>query len=302
MKDTATLMLVLMVIGLIGTGTVGCNRTEAVSANQAPSPPVSEAKAPAAQSDVSVDQAKPAEEIVASSPALERVAEAAMKKASDANRHLFMFISSSDNEETATAKRTFETAVSQLGVTADSVCINRLSATDKGFIDKFQLSGAPMPIVLALAPNGAVTGAFFGEKLKNPQLKDSIVSAPEQQVLKALQDRKLVLLCAQNGATTSNDAAMQGVNDFKTDARFAATTEVVKVDPTAAEAQGFLAKLKLDPKMAEATTALLAPPGALVKTVTGATTKDALVSALQAASSGGCCAGGGGSKGCCPKK
>jgi hypothetical protein len=229
--------------------------------------------------------------------AADSVAQAAMKKSAAGNKHLFVFVSESDNEETSTAKRVLEAVISKLGDTAEAAFINRNSAAEKGFVEQYQLGRAPMPIVLAMAPNGAITGAYFGEKLKDPQLQESIVSGSEQQVLKALQERKLVFLCAQNATTKSNDAAMKGVNEFKADKQFADFTEVVTIDPAAPAEQPFLAKLKLDPKAAEATTAFLAPPGALVTKVSGATSKDALVSALMAASSGGC----GGAAGCGPK-
>jgi len=239
-------------------------------------------------------------EVTAPAPG-EGVAQAAIKKAADAKKFLFLFVSESDNEETATAKRAVEAAATKIGDKAELAFIKRDGAAEKATIEKFQLDRAPMPMVLALAPNGAITGAFFGEKLKDPQLQGSIAGEAEQQCMKALQDGKLVFLCAQNGATKSNDAAMQGVNDFKADKRFADTTEIVKVDPASASEQSFLAKLKIDPKATDATTAFLAPPGSVVSKVTGATTKGALEAALTAASSGACCSGGAGAKGCCPK-
>ena len=66
----------------------------------------------------------------------------------------------------------------------------------------------------------------------------------------------------------------------------------------------FLAPLpadQVDPKADQATTVFLAPPGSIVAKLTGATTKDGLVAALQKASTG-CGAGGCGPKGCAPKK
>jgi hypothetical protein len=230
------------------------------------------------------------------------VAQAAIDKASADKKHLFLFVSEDDTAETAASKSAFEAAVGKLSDSAELAFIDRTSAAEKDIVEKFQLSTAPMPLVLAFAPNGAITGAYYGERLKDPKLEDSIASASEQQCLKALQDRKLVFLCLQNAATKSNDVAMQGVNDFKSDTRFAEFTEVVQIDPASAGEQAFLAKLKIDPKITEATTAFLAPPGSLVSTVTGATSKDALVASLTAATSGGCGAGGCGPKGCGPAK
>jgi hypothetical protein len=101
-----------------------------------------------------------------------------------------------------------------------------------------------------------------------------------EKCLKALQERKLVLLCVRNSKTKSNEAAMQGVRDFEVDARFAQVTEVIPLDShDPAEAQ-FLRKLQVDPKSDEATTVFLGPPGAIIGTFKGATDKDTLVSTL----------------------
>jgi hypothetical protein len=302
MKTIAVAVVVLIVLG--GLGYFAAQHTQTVAASNEPSnPPLPNPETPAAPQPVaSAVPATPAvaEPAAAAEPAAvaaESVAQAAMKKSAEGNKHLFVFVSESDNEETAAAKRVLEAAMSKLGDTAEAAFINRNSAAEKDFVEKHQLGRAPMPIVLAMAPNGAITGAYFGEKLKDPKLQESIVSGSEQQVLKALQDGKLVFLCAQNATTKSNEAAMKGVNEFKADTRFAQFTEVVTIDPAVAAEQPFLAKLKLDPKATEATTAFLAPPGSVVAKVNGATTKDALLASLQAASSGGC----GGAAGCGPK-
>lgn len=295
MRKNVVLLVALVSVGLICFATTGCNRTEVAAAASQPVQTSSAADTPVTVTPAAVASAP------ASTPS-ESIGQAALKKAADDKKHLFLFVSESDNEETAAAKRALEAAAAKIGDKAELAFIKRDSAAEKDFIEKFQLSRAPMPIVLALAPNGAITGAYFGEKLKDPQLQDSISSESEQQCMKALQDRKLVFVCFQNAATKSNDTAMKGVNEFKADARFAQFTEVVTIDPAAAAEQPFLTKLKIDPKMTEATTAFLAPPGALVSKVSGATSKDALVAALTAASSGGCGPKGCGPSGCGPRK
>ena len=106
--------------------------------------------------------------------------------------------------------------------------------------------------------------------------------------MKQLQDSKLVFVCVQNDKTKSNDAAMQGVRDFKADARFASATEIVMLDPTDSAEASFLADMKIDPKTEEAMTVFLAPPGSAIAEYKGATDKAELVATLQKASSGLC--------------
>ena len=293
MKKIVVFLVALVIVAVICFAALDRGRTKVVAASE-PAQNSSAAETPATVTPTALAS------VQASTPSESRGL-AAIKAATDANKHLFLFVSENDSEETASAKRAFEAAAGKLGDTAQLTFIDKNEASEKPVVEKFQLNRAPMPIILALAPNGAITGAFFGEKLKDPQLQDSIAGVGEQQCVKALQDRKLVFLCLQNTATKSNDAAMQGVNDLKADTRFAQFTEVVTIDPSADAEQSFLAKLQLDPKMTEATTAFLAPPGVLISKVTGATNKDALVAALVAASSGGCGAGGCGPKGCGPR-
>lgn len=316
MKKLVGIVVALLILGIVGYVAVARNGIEAATSDLPGAPPASfdstvakagaaAANEPAAVSpgpDVPAAATPAAVAAVQPSAPSGSIAQAAIERAATENKHLFLFVSENDNEEALSAKRALEVAASEIRDKAEWASIKRDSAAEKEVIAKFQLDRAPMPIVLALAPNGAITGAYFGENLKNPPLQDSIASSGEQQCLKALQEQKLVFLCLQNAATTSNDAAMQGVNDFKADSRFAKFTEVVTVDPADATEQKFLAELKLNPQLTEATTIFLAPPGSLVSTITGATNKDALVSTLMAATAGGCGPKGCGPKGCAPAK
>ena len=152
-----------------------------------------------------------------------------------------------------------------------------------------------MPLVLALAPNGAITGGFPG-KFEEKQLLAAFASPATERCMKSLQDGKLVFLCIQNAKTKSNDAAMKGVNDFKADERFGHATTVITLDPTDKKEAAFLADLQVAPEITEATTVFLVPPGRPVAKYDGATDKQTLVDTLGKASTGcgpgGCCPGG----------
>jgi hypothetical protein len=225
----------------------------------------------------------------------------AIKKASEANQHCFIFFHDGNSEQTVEARRAFEAAVGKLGDGVQWTFVDRNDASEKYLIQKYQLKAAPMPLILVRAPNGAITGGFLSEKLKDLELREALATPCEQRCLKAMQDRKLVFLCIQNDVTKSNDAAMQGVNDFKADGRFTQFTEIVKMDPASAKEQSFLSKLKIDPKINEAATFFLAPPGVMVSRVAGATVKNDLLAALMKVSSSGCGTSGCGPKGCEPK-
>ena len=220
---------------------------------------------------------------------------AAMQQAAGANKYLFAFVYEKDDDATRAARKTFDEGLKKITPAPESVAVDRTAAEESELVAKYGLARAPMPLVLAIAPNGAVTGGFKAAEATEERLRDSVASPCMQQCLKALQDRKLVFVCLQNGNTKANDAAMKGVTEFKADPQFAATTEIVKVDPTDTREAKLLAQLKADPKAKTANTAFLAPPGMVVTSVEGATSKEGFDTALKKAIAS--CAP---SSGCCP--
>ena len=224
---------------------------------------------------------------------------AVLDRAATEKKYAFVLFFKEDNELTAAQRKVFDAALAKLSDKALPCVVNAGNPAEKEIVAKFRVASAPMPLVLAVAPNGAITGGFPGQ-FDEPALLGAIASPNMQQCLKALQERKLVFVCVQSGTTKLNDKAMQGVTDFKADARYAKLTEIIKVDPTDAGEQKLLGQLQVDPKATEATTAFLAPPGMVLGKFQGATEKKTLEAALQKASSG---CGSGASSGCCsPKK
>ena len=216
---------------------------------------------------------------------------AAIQRAAAAGKHLFVFFYEGDGEETKTARKAFEAAVAKLSAAADWVAVDRTVPAEKALVEKFGIQRAPVPLIVALAPNGVVTGGSLASEVTEEKLKGSIASAAMQKCLKALQERKFVLLCVQNGETKYNEPALRGAQDFKADAKYGPITEIVTLDPADPAEASFLAKLGVDPKTDEATTVFLAPPGVTVARIKGATDSRTLLATLQkaAASCGSSC-------------
>jgi hypothetical protein len=222
---------------------------------------------------------------------------AAMRRAAGANKTLFAFIVEKNDDATATLRETFESTLAKLGDQVQWTLLDRSDPAEKDFVSKYGLDRSPMPMVVAIAPNGAITGGFPAAQVTEERLRDALASPGLQQCIKALQERRLVMVCLQNSGTQANEEAMKGVNDFKANSQYGSVTDVVKVDPSDPKEVKLLAQLKADPQAKVATTAFLAPPGVLVAKVEGLTTKDSLAASLQKAMSS--CAPGAGS-GCCP--
>ena len=226
---------------------------------------------------------------------------AAIKQAAAAGKYLFVFFSKADDDQTLSIRKVFDKAMDKAADRAQWTAVNITDSSEKDIVSKFQLDRAPMPLVLAIAPNGAITGGF-PTKFEEQELLNAFATPCTEKVMKQLQDGKLVFVCVQNDKTKSNDAALQGIREFKADVRFASATEIVMLDPADPAEASFMADLKIDPKTEEAVTAFLAPPGSAIAEYKGATDKSELIATLQKASSG-CCPGGScGPGGCAPKQ
>jgi len=217
----------------------------------------------------------------------------AIDQAAMANKYTFLFFYRAEDEPTQAARRIFDAVMGRLADRATSVEVNVADPQEQALVNKYGLNRSPMPLVLAMAPTGAVTRAFPGQ-FTEAELETAFVSPGMQKCLKALQDRKMAFVCVQNGSTQQNAEAMRGVTEFAADAQYAATTEIIVVDPADAAEETLLKQLKVDPNTDQAVTVFLAPPGTMVGTYKGETRKDALVAAAKTAAQGcdpksGCC-------------
>jgi hypothetical protein len=195
----------------------------------------------------------------------------AVEKAASSKRYLFAFFWKEENDQTRTSRAVFEAAVKKVADRAQSVAVRIDDPAERRIVDKFQLDRAPMPLVLVLAPNGAITGGF-PSRVEEAALLGAFATPCSERSMKALQENKLVLVCVQNEATRSNQAAMRGVGDFQADPRYHEVTEIVMLNPAEAGEASFLRDLKISPKTEQAVTAFMAPPGMVIAEFTGATT------------------------------
>jgi hypothetical protein len=223
----------------------------------------------------------------------------AVEQASQENKHLFIFFYKDQNDRTLRSQELFDQVMQKVGDRANFVKVKINDPSEKQIIDKFNLKRSPMPFVLVLAPNGAVTGGF-PSNFTEQQLLDSFASPGMATCLKGLQDRRLVFLCLQNRHTTNNEAAMRGVREFQADPRFSSATEVVVIDPSDMQERKFLNQLAIDIHSPQAITVFISPPAQTIGQYKGSTSKEQFISDLQKAVSGCCGTGGCCPGGCCP--
>lgn len=223
----------------------------------------------------------------------------AIERAAKENKHLFIFFYKDQNERTISSQKVFDQTMQKVGDQALFVKVKATDPSEKPIVEKFELNRTPMPFVLVLAPNGAITGGLSSSFTEH-QLMGSFVSPGMASCLKGLQEKKLVFLCMQNKQTIDNEAALKGVKDFKADSRFGSAAEIIMINPSDAQEQKFLNQLAFDTHSAQATTIFIAPPAETIGQYKGATSKDRFITDLQNAVSGCCKPGGCGPGGCCP--
>lgn len=163
------------------------------------------------------------------------------------------------------------------------VPVNITDPQEKAVVDQFDASRTPMPAVMAVAPNGAITGVF-AKTLAPAQVDAAIVTPAQTRCMRALQDKKLVLLCVQ---PTGSQQVPVGVQQFKADKLNVNRTHLVSLqagDPAEAK---FLQQLKVRPDTRTTVTAFMAPPGVLLGTFNDRVTPTVLMTKLAAA--GQCC-------------
>lgn len=228
--------------------------------------------------------------------------DAAMQRAAAHHKYLFAMFWKNDDPQTVAMKEVLAHAVKKAAGRAESVVVCVSDPMEKGIVERFELDRAPMPLVLVIAPNGAVMGGF-PQKCTEEEILEAFGSPCTEKCMKSLQEGKLVFLCVTSRRGPYEPLAVpQGVRDFKADSRFAGATEVVLVDADDPNEAGFLRDLRVDPTSPMPLTVFLAPPGALLGKFDARVTKERLIAELTAAQSNPCAGGKCGPNGCGPKK
>jgi hypothetical protein len=162
--------------------------------------------------------------------------------------------------------------------------VNVADSANSTIVNKFQVGRAPMPLVLCVAPNGAVTGAI-NRPVADEVIERLIVTRAMADVLKALQAKKIVVLHVSADEQTPLPAAAA---QFVADPMFKERTVVVPVSANDAAEASFITNLAINP--AEANSSMLvvfAPPAVVVGNFPASATAAQIAAALHAA--GKCC-------------
>lgn len=148
-------------------------------------------------------------------------------------------------------------------------------------VGKYNLRYAPVPLVMILAPNGAITGTFKAP-FSASQVEAVFHTPKTLQCILALQEKKLVFISIQSNETSENKAALDGIRQFEKENPLYGAIELVILDPMDSAEAKLLKQLRVQPNIRKARTVLMVPPGRTVGQWTGATDPGDFVKRLQA--------------------
>jgi hypothetical protein len=208
--------------------------------------------------------------------------EQAIQTAAQEGKLIYLVFSKESDAATKSIMETVK-AVSARSEGTTYTSIRIADPAERIVAEKYEVTRAPMPMVIGVHPNGAVTG-YFHTKVSESDLLQCVVSPKKAECMKALQQNQLVLICLQSPGKQSIPS---GVRELQADPHFAKRTQVVTLslgDPAEAT---FMKGMEVDPKKDSPMTVFLAPPGAMVGKFSLTATKDDLAAKL--AEAGKCC-------------
>jgi hypothetical protein len=176
-------------------------------------------------------------------------------------RFTFMLFWKEDNASTREIAQSVKNAVAKRADRAQWTDFNVTDPKNAALIEKYKLSRAPMPLVLCVAPNGAVTGGF-PQPINDEHAEGALVTPTMTNVMKNLQEGKIVVVHVK---AMPNAALPNGAIEFANDPSFQNRTALVSFNVNDPAERRFLKDMEITPNQVNGSmVSVLAPPGVLV--------------------------------------
>lgn len=203
--------------------------------------------------------------------------------ASAANKFAFVLFWKQNDPATDAMQRALAVHLADKSARATAVSVQITDPEQRSIVEEYGVSRFPMPLVLAVAPNGAVTAAVQGE-ITAEQVRDAIVSPATADCFKSLQEGKTVVMVVHPRADAQ---PMTGTQQFLSSPHFSKRTTFVRLVSANPEEGQFMQKLGVSPQEANGCVVLMAPPGVVVGKFPMQVSGQELANKLHAA--GKCC-------------
>jgi hypothetical protein len=211
-------------------------------------------------------------------------AQQVLAESAEQQKYTFLVFYREDNQATRTMAQTLQAGLGQRSDQASICYVSVSDPAEQALVKKFGVSRAPLPFTLAVAPNGAVT-ALISQKITDSQIASAFVTVGMADCMKAMQDRKLVLVCVHPSARSQTPAAAL---EFQSDPEFKDRISVISIQANDSSEAPFLKQMEIVPASLKGSTMVfLAPPAVLVGKFASHATKAEMAAALHKA--GKCC-------------
>ena len=170
-----------------------------------------------------------------------------------------------------------------------TVEMDRTDKANSELVAKYGLAGAPVPLILVFAGNGAIAGGLPSVRATPAALANVIPTPKKAEVLQALQSGNAVLLVASSKSMKEQAKVMANCATACSQLKGKATT--VQVDLNDSQEKRFLAELRVSPEAASPVTLAINSQGQIAGTFNGAVDVATLAQAATK-TAGGCCSGG----------
>lgn len=210
-------------------------------------------------------------------------AEAALSQAAQEGKYTFVLFYKANDPATSAMNTTIQQSLAKYKNAATLTFVYVADPAEQGLVAKYDVARAPMPMAVAIAPNGALTG-LFPQKLEASHIENSFVTPTMMQAMKALQENKIVFVTVQGSAAPVTPVALQA---FAADPHFNTRMVSLKMNASDPAEAKFLEEMGIDARTAATQLSLLAPPGILVGKFAATTPMNTIAAAL--AEAGKCC-------------
>jgi hypothetical protein len=224
--------------------------------------------------------------------------ESDIAKAKKEGKVVFLVLTDKDVPNTSTALSTAQ-AARKIYPKSEVIQMMRSEAVNKQFVDKYKLSGAPLPMVMVIASNGVMAGGYRHDQATSENLVTLIPSPKKSLVMQALEENKSVFLIVSKKSMSKKGAVLSKCEVACTEMKDNA--KVVEVDADDAAEKNFLNEMKISQIKDEPATYVINKQGQVAGSFTGITDSKTLVATATKKVSSGCCPPGSG-KSCPPTK
>jgi hypothetical protein len=208
-----------------------------------------------------------------------------IEKAAQKGRVAFVLVTDGTTSDVSNAKATIK-GVTKQNKKSVMVELDRSDPANADLVAKYRLATIPVPMILALNPSGAISGAAQADKATSESLTKMIPSPKKAEIIKALSDGNAVFITAYR----KNMKSVESINSACASAcqQMAGKSVQVKVNMDDPEEADFLTEMKINMASTEPITVVANPQGQIAGTYTGEMQVTELVTTATK-KVGGCC-------------